>query len=104
MSKRKPPSIPPVATTSVSISQPPTEAMVNKLGDALPAQALSTLQALQLFAEQRPADEQAQWRKHTKALQELIDDLHTASPSEASDESSSEAEGMLDPSRAAEFG
>lgn len=104
MPQRKPPSIPPVATTSVPISQPPTEAMVNKLGDGLQAQALSTLQGLQLFAEQRPADEQAQWRKHTKALQALIDDLHTASPSEVSDESSSEAEGMLDPSRAAEFG
>lgn len=105
MAQRKPPSSPPVATTSVPISQPPTEEMVNKLGDGLQAQALSTLQGLQLFAEQRSAEEQAQWHKHTKALQELIDDLHTAIPSEVSSElSTSESEGMLDPARAVEFG
>jgi len=78
MSQKKPPSIPPVATTSVPISQPPTEAMVSKLGDGLQAQALSTLQGLQLFAEQRPSAEQALWHKHTKALQALIDALHDA--------------------------
>ncbi len=60
--------------------------MVNKLGDGLQAQALSTLQGLQLFAEQRSAEEQAQWHKHTKALQELIDALHGAIPSEVDSE------------------
>lgn len=105
MSQKKPPSIPPVATTSVPISHPPTEAMVNKLGDGLQAQALSTLQGLQLFAEQRPPAEQALWHKHTKALQALIDALHTANPSEVGGKfPGGETDGMLDPSRSEEFG
>lgn len=105
MAQTKSPSIPPVATTSVPISYPPTEAMVSKLGDGLQAQALSTLQGLQLFAEQRPAAEKALWHKHTKALQTLIDALHTALPTEVGgDFESGETEGMLEPSRAAEFG
>ena len=105
MAQRIPPSVPPVATTSVSISSPPTDAMVNKLGDGLQAQALTTLQGLQLFAEKRPHAEQGLWHKHTKALQALIDALHTANPSEVSGEfTSGETDGMLDPSRAAEFG
>ena len=105
MAQRKPPSIPPAATTSVPISIPPTDEMVSKLGDGLQAQALSTLQGLQLFAEQRPAAEQTLWHKHTKALQELIDALHTASPSEVSGEFViGEPDGALDASRAAEFG
>ena len=106
MAERKPPSIPPVATVSVPIFAPPTEAMVNKLGDGLQAQALSTLQGLQLFAEKRPPAERAIWHKHTKALQGLIDSLHTASPSEVSGEflSGEIPDRMLDPTRAAEFG
>lgn len=94
-----------MATTRVPISYPPTDAMVSKLGDGLQAQALSTLQGLQLFAEQRPPAEKALWHKHTKALQALINALHTALPSEVSGEfDGDETDGMLDPSRAAEFG
>ncbi len=95
-----------MATTSVPISTPPTDAMVNKLGDGLQAQALSALQGLQLFAEKRPLAEKALWHKHTKALQALIDALHTASPSEVSSAlvSDETTDGMLDPTRAAEFG
>ncbi len=79
--------------------------MVSKLGDGLQAQALATLQGLQLFAEQRPSAEQALWHKHTKALQALIDALHTANPSEVSGEFlGGETDGMLDPARAEEFG
>ena len=105
MAKTKSPSIPPVATTSVPISYPPTDEMVSKLGDGLQAQALSTLQGLQLFAEQRPAAEKPLWHKHTKALQALINALHTAIPSEVSgDFSSNDTDGMLEPGRTAEFG
>lgn len=105
MASQKPPGNPPAATTSVPISYPPTDALVRKLGDGLQAQALSMLQGLQMFSEQRPPSEQAKWHGHLKSIQALIDELHGASPSEVTDDpEGTETDGMIDPARAVEFG
>lgn len=102
---RKPPVSLPAAATSVSISQPPTDALSSRLADGLQAQALSVLHGLQLYTEGRPAAEREQWGPHQKALQGLIDALHAASPTESSSgELTLEEGGILDPARVAEFG
>lgn len=95
----------PLPTTTVPIGTPPSESLLRRLADGLQAQSLSVLQGLQLYAEQRPADEQAAWREHMRALQTLITSLHEASPAEVSSGlPDSEGEGMLDPAQAQEFG
>lgn len=87
------------------ISHPPTDALVSKLADGLQAQALSMLQGLQMFAEQRPSRERENWTQHLKSLQGLIDALHSASPAELSSHPlGTDSEGMLEPSKAPEFG
>lgn len=102
---RKPPVSLPAATTSVPISQPPTDALASRLADGLQAQALSVLHGLQLFTEGRPAADRERWQAHHKALQGLIDALHAASPHETtSDDPSVDAEGILDPARVGDFG
>lgn len=83
--------------------------MVRKLGDGLEAQALSVLQGLQLFSEQRPTAERAKWDAHLKSVQALIHALHGTSPAEAAEgiaglNSDGMPDGMLDPARAVEFG
>jgi len=87
------------------LSSPSTDELLSKLAEGLLAQALTTLQGLQLFAEKRPSLEQGLWQKHAKSLQGLIDALHTATPSAVGGEvTSGEKDGMLDPARAVEFG
>ncbi len=101
---RKPPVSPPAATTSVPISQPPTDALASRLADGLQAQALSVLHGLQLFTEGRTQAERERWQPHQKALQALIDALHSASPHEAASvDPSVDADGILDPARVMEF-
>jgi transcriptional regulator with XRE-family HTH domain len=83
---------------------PPNEVLLNKLTTGLQSQALSMLQSLQMFAEQRPITEQSVWQAHMKAQQALLSALHEARPKEVTHPLIGDSEGTLDPSRAVEFG
>ena len=93
-----------IATDIAQHLQPQNDALLAKLTTGLQSQALSTLQGLQMFTEQRPSDEQSLWQVHMKALQSLISALHEVRPKEVNNELLADNEGTLDPSRAAEFG
>ncbi len=105
MTQRTRPVAPPEQATHFSLFGPQNEALLARLGEGLQAQALSMLQTLQMYAEKRPAEEQAVWREDMKALQAMIARLHAASlPAAQAGLLGGDGEGTLDPARAQEFG